>query len=213
MKQTNNIMDIKKEYKPCSILGPVRTFSLSIVRYSDLDKLFEKANQQRKEMEEFKRKLENEKVQQKEIEKLRNQETTEAPKDIVSEERNFLFFATDRSGILREKQLEVRNTIWNRIQDLHSKIHEKNSDVIFNKYDERRNAIIENSEKKTENLEAEFKGENSIAYLHKRIDIEANHFKKLSQLLEKEEEELDKEMKKVRGFDKNKDQYEKDRLE
>lgn len=49
--------------------------------------------------------------------------------------------------------------------------------------------------------------------MQKRLDIEASHYKKTTQLLKKEEEELDKEIKKEPNYLSIKEEYDKTRSE
>lgn len=195
-----------------------RRFSTSSSKLSDIDDLLNRASKHREELEKFRKKLDEEKKEdqikkEKEIEKL-DQENKEETIEKENKVKTYLDLAKERVDELMNKQEKVEAKLIDRIDKGYEILSYKKGDDILDKFEDRRAKIQENVHKKASGLESEFEGEiKSIAYLQKKTDIEASGFKKLTQILEKEEEEIDKELKKVSDYNLHKDTYEKKRSE
>jgi hypothetical protein len=115
---------------------------------------------------------------------------------------------------LINKQEKVEDKIIDRVEKGYEKLDEEVADEILDKFEDRREKIKEKIHEKAAKLEEEFKGEiKSVEYFQKKVDIEAAGFKKLTQVLEKEEEEIDKRIKNDEDYKNYKDKYEKERSE
>jgi hypothetical protein len=176
------------------------------------------ASKHKEELENLKRELDKQKEEEtiekeKEREKEREQEKLqELAASPGNNERNFLTDAKERLEKLINKQEKVEEKIMQRVEQGYEKLNYEKGDEIIEKFNDTKEKIIENINGKAMELEAEFKGEmKPSAYFQKKVDIEASGFKKLTQVFEKEEEEINKELKKESDFHNYEDDYERER--
>lgn len=197
---------------------------------ADPDKILNRASAFSKEMEEYKKKLGQSKAMEKgrEQEKLSEQAgTSQAQQDKLAEqgvashsqqgqeERNFLL---DRGRevddwMIRQK-VNVTDNLEERIAKLAVFVSPERMQELLKEFQSERLRLVGNMTEKLDKLEKEFPAyPKPVAFLDKKIDIEANGFKKMTQELQKEEEKLHKEIQKRSDYPQNKEQYEKERLE
>jgi hypothetical protein len=104
----------------------------------------------------------------------------------------------------------------NQISSSLDKLNESKGEKLLDKYEDIREDIKSKKINKLDQLDEEFKiktdEDYSVAYYQKKIGIEANSFKKMTHSLEKQEEEIHKELEKDL-ISKEKDTYLKERSE
>lgn len=196
-----------------------RRFSTSRLKLSDIDKLINKVSKHKEQLENFRRNLDKQKEEErmekeKEREEEREQEKFQELAGKEKNERTFLTDAKERLDELIDKQEKVEGKIIQRLDKGYEKLNFEKGEEILEKFEDRRIKVKDNINEKALELEAEFKGElKPVAYFQKKVDIEASGFKKLTQVFEKEEEEIDKQLKKESNYNDYKDKYEKERSE
>jgi hypothetical protein len=207
-------------------------FSSSALKLADIDKILNEARKQNerltewrkilddakeKEKEEEEKQKKEEEKKEKQIEKLHQEDKLEEPAKENKESTNTSTFFTEAKGNLDKlinKQEKVEDKLIDRVEKGYEKLDEGVADEILDKFEDRREKIKEKIHEKAAKLEEEFKGEiKSVEYFQKKVDIEAAGFKKLTQALEKEEEEIDKQIKNDQDYKNYKDKYEKERSE
>lgn len=167
-----------------------RRFSVSNVKLSNIDKILSDLAKHQEEMQKFKRQLDEEK------------------------EKTFAAQAEDKLDELMNKHAKVEDKMIDHMIEGFSILGEKKSREIRAQFSESKEKIVENVEKRAIDLEDEFKDEiKSVAYFQKKVDIEAARFKNVTQLSEKEEKEIDKEIKKKEDYSEFKEEYERERSE
>jgi len=208
----------------------VRSFSGSSFNLVDIDQILAKANQQKQELEDYKLKLAEDKANQKvddsslsdsEAEDKANQKVddsslsdSEASLPAPAPPKTFLSTAKEKIDNLIDKQEKVEGKLIDHLEDGYEKLNSKKAEEIYNKYIGNKDKIKAHTQTKSEALEDEFSDElKPVAYFDKKVDIEASGFKKLTQAWVKEEEEINKEIKKGEYYKNNKDKYEKERAE
>jgi len=210
-RSTIYILNVNSNKYP-DMLIIVRSFSGSSFYFVDIDRILAKASQQKQELENYKLKLAEASANQ----KVDNSSLSgsEASLPAPAATKTFLSIAKGKIDNLIDKQEKVEVKLIDRINDGYEKLNSKKADEIFNKYIDNKDKIKVNTETKALNLESEFSDKlKPVAYFEKKVDIEASGFKKLTQAFEKEEEEINKEIKKGEYYKNNKDQYEKERAE
>ena len=129
-------------------------------------------------------------------------------------ERTFLTEAKENIDKLMEKHGEVEDKMIDRVEAGYDLLDPKKASEISSKYSGRRQNIMQNSNDRADALEAEFSDPlKPVAYFSKKVELENSGFKKVTEALWKEEEEIHKELKKGEYYKNNKEQYEKERLE
>lgn len=206
-----------------------RKFSTSQSKLSDIDKLLSNLSKHQQEMNKFKQELDERKMKEQEREKekqereeekllelaLEKEKQDELKKRQELENENKTFSERSEKNFegLIDKHGEVEDKLLIHMIDGYSLLGEKKTREVHQKYKESREAITEKIEKRAMDLEDEFKDDvKSVAYYTSKIDIESARFKKLTQLLEKEEKEIDQEIKQKEDYSQIKEEYEKKRL-
>jgi hypothetical protein len=129
-------------------------------------------------------------------------------------EKNFLTDAKERINNLMGKQDQVEENLNNRIQKSFEKLDVDKGEAILDKYVQKIDDINEDIDKKVTGLEKEFPDKlKPVAYFDQKVAIEAKGFKKISQTLLQQEQEIHEELKKESEYDIFKDKYEKERSE
>lgn len=218
-----------------------RRFSVSNSKFSDIDKILNNLAKHNQDMLDFKRELDQKKEKQEQREqeakkkeereqeaKIQEQREQEAQiqelaaakeaKEIrlltEAKESNVLTEAKERLDELMNTQEKVEAKYLDRIDKGYEKLNQEKGEEILDKYEDPRDKITNNIYEKSLKLEDEFKKEiKSVDYFKQKLDLEANGFKKLSQILQKEEEEIDKKLKEEPDYQNYKDEYEKERSE
>lgn len=184
---------------------------------SDIDKILNKALKQKEELEKLRQGLDEQKLDSKkevkQLEKQKEPEIEKSPEQPLEEkEETFLTEAKNRSEKLMDKYDDIHTKLANRIEEGYEKIDYNKGKEILTKYRKDKNEIEEKTETKVEKLQEEFpESLKPVAYFEKKIQIDANDFKKYTQILEKEEEDINKEIKKKPNYEQYKDQYETER--
>lgn len=183
------------------LINKVRCFTVTsfVLMKPDPDLILAKAIADKQRWEGLLKSIEKEKADRKEL--------STAPA-----EKNFLDTAKERIDKLMNKQEAAEDNLIDRINSGYIQLSRDKSGPILDKFEDRRVKVKDDGYKKAKALEAEFEDQlKPVAYFTKKVDIEASIFKKYVQILEKEEEEIDKELKKENYI--NKDKYEKERSE
>lgn len=193
-----------------------KSFSNFNPKLSDINKLLSDLEKHKKELEDFKKQLEEQKEKDREekLEKEREQKELQELAAQGKPERNFLTDSKERIDGLIDKQEEVENNIIDRIEAGYKKLRSDKAMEIFEKFEPRKDKLRGDILEKSEDLEGEFRAPlKPVAYFQKKVDLESSGFKKLTQVFEKEEEEIDKELKKEPKYKNYKEEYEKERSE
>jgi hypothetical protein len=120
----------------------------------------------------------------------------------------------ERFNLLNQKHNEVIGTLSNNIQDGLQKLDAKKAKEIQKKHNSQISDTSGDVEAKLDNIEKKFENQIlSVEYYQKIIDTQSKGFKKVTQLLEKEEKAIDEEIKKTSNYNNYKDEYEKKRSE
>ena len=93
-------------------------------------------------------------------------------------------------------------------------VNREKGQEINDKFDKTLAKISEKKDENIDKLEKELPfSEEPVAYMQKRMDLEASAFKKTTQVLQKEEEEFDNEVKKEQVYQNIKETYDRIRSE
>jgi hypothetical protein len=218
------------------LINSKRSFSFTSPKFSsnpsDIDKIFESLAKHQEEVQKLKKELDEikehrikeeqaaafEKEQAAAIEKQEEHEKQqqsielEKQQELAKHQKTFFEDAEDKMNGLMKKQEVVENSLIDRLSEGYSKLGGEKAREIHSQYGERCQEIRRKVEEKAFELEEEFKGERSVAYYQKKVDIETAGFKKITQVFEKEEEQVDKELRKKDSFSKYEEEYENERL-
>lgn len=201
-----------------------RKFSVSSSKLSNLDKLLSDLEKHQQEMQKFKAELDEkkEKEQQREqdkllqqvVEKEKQQYEEETKQELAKEKTTFSSQAENKLDELIDKHSVVEDKFINQLTKGYGLLGEKKTSEVHAKFQESKERLTENIENRAMDLEDEFRGEiKSVAYYQQKIDIEAARFKNMTQILAKEEKEMDKELKNKGNYSQYKEEYEKERSE
>lgn len=201
-----------------------RRFSVSNSKLSDIDKLLNSLSIHQEQIQKFKRELDEKKEREQKQEQERlsqlaeEKKLQELEKEIIQEEakekKSFSTKSEEKVDELIDKHGEVEDKMVDRLINGFEQLGEKKSREISKKYEDSKERIVENVEKRAMDLEDAFRGETkSVEYYRQKVDIEAARFKNITQLLEKQEKEIDNELKKKGYSSQHKEEYEKERLE
>ena len=176
------------KYKLCNTILNinVRFFTVTSRTLVDVDKILAQANKQLEEQKEYKEYL----------------------------DKTFLTEVEEKVKNLINKQEGIEDKIEKRIEYHYAKLPKDKIDPINEELYDDRLAVANKTNAKGKALEAEFPDElKPIAFFVKKVDMEGSNFKKYIHSLEKEENQIDKEIKKTSYYTEHKDEYEKERSE
>ena len=205
-----------------------RSFSVSSSKLSssNIQEVLDKLNKHKENIEKYKREL-DEQIERKaprEQEKLQKLAAAQQDKErgqelmqeqLHKEEKTPLAKAEESIEKLMDKQSVVEDRISDRLWKGHVKLaNVAKSKEIESEYDERLEDIKTKTKAKVFALEGEFKDEiKSMSYFERALGLKAAYFKKTTQILEKKEEKIDKELKNKPDYSKYKEEYEKERAQ
>lgn len=208
-----------------------RSFSFTSPKFSsnssDIDKIFDSLAKHQQEFDKLKKELDEmkeqrlkehqaaelEKQQALDAEKQAEQDKQDAlvQEQLAKQNKTFLDESEDKVNGLMENQSQVENSLIERLTNGYSSLGGEKAKEIHPQYGERCKEIKNKIQEKAFELEEEFKGERSVAYFQKKVDIQTAGFKKITQIFEKEEEQVDKELRKKASFEDYKEEYDKER--
>ena len=184
-------------------------------KLSDIDEVFRKSLELKKHMEDYKKEKDQKKTHEEKKEDINKQSSDEKLQEPVQEKPNtFIDQAKSNIDELITKHEKIENAVISRLAKAYRVLPDEVKDKILDKYEDSRNEILDKIQDKSNKLEDEYKGEiKSVDYCQRKVDLESAGFKKYSQALEKEEEEVNKKIKDEPYYKNNPDKYEKERTE
>lgn len=194
-----------------SFNNPKRRFSNSHSKLSDIERIWNSVTKHQQEMQKFKRELDErkkkdqdrdqEKSLQLDLEKQK-QDELKAMQELANENKTFSQKSDEAFERLMDKHEKAEGRFFDFLVKSFDFLGKEKTVEIHSKYKEPRAKIKENMEKRAHELEGEFNNEiKSVAYYTSKIDIESARFKKHTQLLEKEEQEIDQAIQKAEHKD------------
>jgi hypothetical protein len=191
-----------------------RSFSVHTIKYMDRDEALERELEELREQQEREREERNNDNEEKNSVPPTPALSWSGNDDDDEREMSFLRKSERKIEKLKDKQEEIEGELLDRIHEGYENLSFEKGEKVLTKFMDIREKVKENTAEKAEALEAEFKDDlKPVAYFSKKVDIEATGFKKLTQVLEKEEEAIHKELKKEQYYEDNQHEYETERSE
>lgn len=204
-----------------------RSFSVSSSKLSsssNIQEILDNIKKQKENIEKYKKELDEQRKarheQEEKLQKLAAQQDKEREQELMQEqlhkeEKTPLAKAEESIEKLMDKQGVVEDRISERLLKGHLKLaNVAKSKEIESEYDERLEDIKTKTKTKVFALEDEFKDEiKSMSYFERALGLKAAYFKKTTQILEKKEEKMDKELKNKPDYSEYKEEYEKERAQ
>lgn len=139
---------------------------------------------------------------------------SDAPATTSGEKKGFLDEVEEKVN----KWLDLRDRVWNklvdRIDESYDKLPTNTAADLYEKHDTTRTKLLDKFTEKSKDLEQKYPDETRpVGYYVSLLEMEASDLKKRSQAYQKEEEAIDKELKKTEYYKNNKEEYEKERAE
>jgi len=194
-----------------------KRFSTSNLMSSNIDDLLNKAKRLQEQTKLFEKKLMEEKEKEaRKAELLAAQEQKKLDEVTAQEKREqeepFLEQAFGKINGLMDKQEKVEVNLIDRLEQLYKKMNPLKAKEMYENNREKNNVLKKKIEETAAKLEPELKDDTaSVSSLTQKINTESSGFKKNIQALQKEEEEVYKEVQKTPDYVKHTEKYETER--